>query len=371
MPVAIGQPDPNPISTGTRYPLIRQGFCGLLGALILNSCSYISETGPLKGTINGGSPAYSLVEVKTEADIPGEFRSYGVGALPPRNKGQAYSDAIRARDMLNFVVTDLVEESPFYSKGDPYKFGPIEVPSDGKIDIPYVGPIQVIGKTLSQVSSELGDKITPVSKTARTSVFRSDRIARFANVIGEVKNPGPVPLERAGITSLDILSVSGGPTDSEHLFKYTLRRGETDYVLDYLAFRQKPFPVEEGDLLSVTTDTSNRFHVMGAINKPTTVPFPVPSPTLADALGSATGLDERRSDPSGVFVFRKGTPDLVYTFNLKDPSSIHLIQRFPIQGNDIVYVTEAPLARWNRLISQILPVSVSQAANAAARYTTN
>jgi polysaccharide export outer membrane protein len=344
---------------------------GLFSLLTLASCGLISETGPLKGNINDKSKSYTLVEVRSQDDIPGQSRSYGMGAIPPPSKGQAYSDAIRARDMLNFIVTDLVEESPFYSKGDPYKFGPIEVPGDGVIDIPYVGPIQVIGKSLAQVSSELGEKITPVSKTARASVFRSDRISRFANVIGEVKNPGPVSLERAGITSLDILSVSGGPTDSEHLFKYTLRRGDTDYVLDYLAFRQKPFPVEEGDLLSVTTDTSNRFHVMGAINKPTTVPFPVPSPTLSDALGSATGLDERRSDPSGVFVFRKGTPDLVYTFNLKDPSSFHLIQRFPIQGNDIVYVTEAPLARWNRLISQILPVSVSQAANAAARYTNN
>ena len=109
--------------------------------------------------------------------------------------------------------------------------------------------------------------------------------------------------------------------------------------------------------MSVNTDTTNRFYVMGAINKPTTVPFPVPAPTLADALGAATGLDERRSDPSGVFVFRKGEPDLVYTINLKDPGSMLLTQRFAIRGEDIVYVTEAPLVRWNRLISQIAPLS--------------
>ena len=115
-------------------------------------------------------------------------------------------------------------------------------------------------------------------------------------------------------------------------------------------------------------DTSNRFHVMGAINKPTTVPFPVPSPTLADAMGAATGLDERRSDPSGVFVFRMANPATVYTFNLKDPNILSLSQRFPIQGEDIVYVTEAPLTRWNRMLTQILPISISQAANAAYRY---
>lgn len=339
--------------------------------LLLASCSLISETGPVKGTIQNGSLDYTLVEVKSREDIPGPARTYGIGDVPKTNKGQAYSDKVRSRDVLQFVVTDLSEDSPFHSKGDPYKIGPVEIPEDGRVEIPYVGTIQVIGKSLSEVSADLGEKIRPVSSTARTSVIRSDRMARMANVIGEVKTPGPVPLERAGITSVDLISASGGPKDSEHLFKYTLRRSGRDYNFDYLAFRQKPFVIEEGDLLSVTTDTSNRFHVMGAINRPTTVAFPVPSPTLADALGSATGLDERRSDPSGVFIFRKGNPDLVYTFNLKDPASIHLIQRFPIQGNDIVYVTEAPLARWNRLISQILPVSISQAANAASRYSVN
>lgn len=373
MPDATGTPNRASSVTSIQFLMnlhrLQFRIAGILSVSILSSCSLISETGPLKGKIKDGSSAYTLVEVKSRDDIPTAGRSYGLGEIPPRSKGQAYSDKIRARDALNFIVTDVSEDSPFQSKGDPYKFGPIEVPEDGRIDIPYVGSIQVIGQSLSQVSEELGEKIKPVSSTARTAVIRSNRVPKVANVIGEVKNPGPVPLERANITSVDILSFSGGPTDAEHLYTYTLRRDGKDYKFDYLGFRQRPFNIEEGDLLSVTSDTSNRFHIMGAINKPTTVPFPVPSPTLADALGSATGLDERRSDPSGVFVFRKGNPDTVYTFNLKDPSLFHLVQRFPIQGNDIVYVTEAPLARWNRMISQILPISISQAANSASRFT--
>lgn len=344
---------------------------GSLSLLFVTSCSLISESGPLKGTIRNGSQEYTLVEVKSRGDIPAISRSYGLGEVPVARKGQAYSDKIRPRDALQFVVTDLSEDSPFHSKGDPYKFGPVEVPEDGRVEIPYVGNIDVIGSSLSAVSADLGEKIKPVSSTARISVIRSSRMPKIANVIGDVKNPGPVPLERAGITSVDLLSAAGGPKDSEHLFKYTLRRDGRDYTFDFLAFRQKPFLIEENDLISVTADTSNRFHVMGAINRPTTVAFPVPSPTLADALGSATGLDEQRSDPSGVFLFRKGNPDLVFTFDLKNPDLIHLIQRFPIQGNDIIYVTEAPLARWNRMISQILPSSISSAANAASRYRNN
>lgn len=327
------------------------------------SCMFMSQTGPQKGKIQAGEPTYDLIAVQSRADLPGENRNYGLGQIPPPVKGNSYSDKVRSRDLLRFIMTDLSEQSPFFTRGEPYAYGPVEVTEDGRVSIPYVGEIQVMNLNLAEISADLNERLKPISNTAQAAVARSGRIPRTANVIGEVKNPGPVPLERNNISSLDLLAASGGPTQAEHLFKYTLRRNGQDYLFDYQGFRKRSFPVEEGDLLSVTTEAGNRFYVMGAINRPTTVPFPVPAPTLADALGAATGLDERRSDPSGVFVFRKGDPDQVFTIDLKNPSSILLTQRFPIRGEDLIYVTEAPLARWNRLIAQLLPLSqLSQAA---------
>lgn len=335
----------------------------LLCILPLASCGFISQAGPQKGSIAATQQSYLLIPIKSRADLPPIGRVYGQGQVPPSVKGNSYSDKVRTRDSLRFIITDLSEQSPFFTKGEPYSYGPLEVPEDGRVSIPYVGELQVIDRSLSQISVELNEKLKPISNTAQASVGRSGRIPHTANVIGEVKNPGPVSLERNNITSLDLLAASGGPTEAEHLYKYTLRRNGRDYAFDYQGFRQRAFPVEEGDLLSVSSDMSNRFYVMGAINKPTTVPFPVPAPTLADALGAAAGLDEKRSDPSGVFVFRKGNPDEVYTINLKEPASVLLTQRFAIRGEDIVYVTEAPLARWNRMIAQVLPLSqLSQAA---------
>lgn len=332
-------------------------FFSLVFILPFASCAYMSQTGPQKNRITDGEPGYKLIAVKSRADLPARGRVYGRGEIPQRESGNSYSDKIRSRDSLRFIITDLATESPFFSRGDAYNYGPLEVPEDGQISIPYVGKIQVMDRSLAQISTDLNERLKPISNTAQASVNRVGRIPRTANVIGEVKSPGPVSLERSNVSSLDLLAASGGPTGMEHLYKYTLRRNGRDYVFDYQAFRQRAFPIEEGDLLSVATDMSNRFYVMGAINKPTTVPFPVDAPTLADALGAATGLDERRSDPSGVFVFRKGDPDQVYTIDLKDPTAILLTQRFPICGEDIVYVTEAPLVRWNRLILQILPLS--------------
>jgi polysaccharide export outer membrane protein len=325
----------------------------------LSSCAYMSQTGPQKGEIIDGEHSFVRVDVNSRADIPSKERYYGLGEVPPSIRGSSYSDEVRTRDSLLFTITDLTEASPFFSPGAPYSFGPIEVPKEGTIVLPYVGKIQVIGSTLSEISAELNELLSPVSNTARASVSRTGRIPKTANVIGAVKTPGPVALEREHFTSWDLLAVSGGPTAAEHLYKYILRRDNQEYVFDYLGFRRKSFMVEDGDLLTVTTDSSNRFYVTGAIMKPTTVDFPVPSPTLADALGAAAGLDVMRSDPSGVFIFRKGNPDRIYTFDLKKPEVMFLTQRFPIAGEDLVYITEAPLARWSRLISQILPFSQS------------
>jgi polysaccharide biosynthesis/export protein len=330
---------------------------GLLSLISLSACSYMSQTGPQKGKIAGTNQPYVLIEVKSRADIPNRGRTYGAGQVPPAIQGESYSDKIRERDGLRFVITDLTEQSPFYTRGEPFNFGPVEVPQDGHIFVPYVGDLKVSGRSLAEVSVELMEKLKPISNTAQGAVSRSGRIPRTANVLGEVKSPGPVNLERGGIDSLDLLASSGGPREAEHLYRYTLRRGKHDYRFDYEGFRKRAFPIEEGDLLTVSSDSTNRFHIMGAINRPATIPFPAPQPTLADALGAAGGLDERRSDPSGIFIFRKGNPDLVYTINLKDPSAMLLTQRFPIRGEDIVYVTEAPLVQWSRLIQQIIPLT--------------
>ncbi len=327
----------------------------LLLFLPLASCDLASQSGPLRARIEDPKQAYTLIPVNSRTDLPGPLRSTSIGTVPTPVKGSSYSDKVRSRDSLQFIITDLSAQSPFSNKGG--DIGPIEVPEDGNVSIPYVGAIQVTDHSLAQVSALLNEKLKPISNTAQATVVRTGRIARTANVIGSVKSPGAVPLERSNISSIDLLAATGGPTDTEHLVKYTLRRDNQDYIFDYKTFRQKPFPVEEGDLLSVTPDSSQRFYLMGAIVKPMSVPFPIPEPTLADALGAAAGLDEMRSDPSGVFIFRKGNPDLVYTINLKDPSAVHLTQRFAMQREDLVYITEAPLTRWNRLISQIVPTS--------------
>ena len=341
----------------------------MLALPFIPSCTMISETGPLDSSIRAGSESYELVNIESARDIPRQTRFYGKAQLPPKVNGPGYSDKIKQRDYLQFVIADLSEQSPFFSDGEPFTYGPVEVPANGGVRIPYLEKVEVISKDLAEVTAELAEKVKPVSKTAQVSVARTQRFLQHANVLGEVGAPGPKPLDRDNVNSLDLLAGAGGPAGSDHLYKYVLRRNSRNYHFDHKGFMENPFGIEAGDLLMVSKDHSNRFYVMGAIRNPVAVAFPVPHPTLADAIGAAYGFDERRSDPSGVFVFRKGKSNQVFTFNLKKPDVFQLAQSFPIEGEDVVYVTEAPLARWNRMISQIFPTTLTQASNSAARFS--
>ena len=69
-------------------------------------------------------------------------------------------------------------------------------------------------------------------------------------------------------------------------------------------------------------------------------------------------MDQTLSDATGVFVIRnmpldQEKPIHIYQLNLKDATAYALGNQFKLKANDVVYVTAAPVARWNRVIQQL------------------
>jgi polysaccharide biosynthesis/export protein len=118
---------------------------------------------------------------------------------------------------------------------------------------------------------------------------------------------------------------------------------------------------QPGDVLTLVR-LPQSFTVFGATGANTQVPFVAEKMTLVEALAKAGGLQDMRSDPAGVFLFRferprtvdaLGRPQLgtgpdnsspvVYRLDLSDAKSYFLAQRFPIEDKDIIYVANAEL----------------------------
>ena len=67
-------------------------------------------------------------------------------------------------------------------------------------------------------------------------------------------------------------------------------------------------------------------------------------------------VDLARADARGIFVFRDTPMGItVYQLDASNPTAFLIGTRFVILPQDVIYVTTAPLHRWNRLISSLLP----------------
>ncbi|MCF6445773.1 polysaccharide biosynthesis/export family protein [Nereida sp. MMG025] len=93
--------------------------------------------------------------------------------------------------------------------------------------------------------------------------------------------------------------------------------------------------------------------------------------TLADALFASGGFDNRTANPSQIYVLR-GNPDpsafsAVTAWHLdgENPVNMILATRLELRPNDIIFIAEQPVTRWNRVVQQITPSLI----NAGVRAT--
>ena len=92
--------------------------------------------------------------------------------------------------------------------------------------------------------------------------------------------------------------------------------------------------------------------------------------TLAEALASANGINESKADGRGIYVLRNtgisrdenNNPiytATIYHLNAASAVGFMLADKFALTPRDIVYVSPAPITRWNRFLSQLLPSIVA------------
>ena len=78
---------------------------------------------------------------------------------------------------------------------------------------------------------------------------------------------------------------------------------------------------------------------------------------IAEALNNVGGINEATADAAGIFVLRANDQASklvdIYQLDASMGPMLVLSTQFRLEPMDIVYVTSAPIARWNKLLTKL------------------
>lgn len=287
-----------------------------------------------------------------------------------------YDYIVGSGDVLNVTVWGHPELTiPAGSMRSPEDSGNW-VHNDGTIFYPYVGKIKVAGLRVTEIRdlirTRLAEYIEKPQVDVTVAAFRSKRVY----ITGAVKQPGSLPITNVPLTLIDAINKVGGLAEEADWNSVTLLRdGKEQYfsLKSLLADgdTSQNILLKPKDLVYVNNNELAKVFVLGEVVRPKTYPVGRQEMTLAEALAEAGGINELTADASGVFVFRKSEDPTklanVYQLDAKNAVSLILADQFKLQPRDVVYVTAAPVTRWNRVVSQILPTLTGLYSAARAR----
>lgn len=269
-------------------------------------------------------------------------------------------------DMLQIIVYDHPElTNPSGGNNNNPENSGITVENDGTIYYPYIGKVQVAGRTVNEIRRAISEPLAEFIANPQVSVRVVSFNAKRVYLTGQVNQPGSQSVTNVPLTVLDAIARAGGLTDGANWHEVMLSRNGNDIRLSVYEMLNngrlgQNMLLEHGDVLHVPVVGQRQIFVLGELNRVNTLPVGNITMSLTEALTRSGGLNQVTSNAEGIFVIRPnaaGAEKLgtVYQLNVRNAIAFAVGVQFMLEPSDIVYVTTAPVTRWNRVISQIIP----------------
>jgi len=351
-------------------------FVCVAGASLVG-CAYLPTAGPTAGEVvdrgvQDNQIRYDVVDVDPRVvatllaqpleSFQTRFGKYGRPAPPKIGIGDTLSVTIweaAGGGLFGTSPTDHV------SAGSRSVTIPEQVVNrNGTITVPFAGQVPVAGRTTVEVQHEVERRLAEkaIEPQAIATIVKS--VTYAATVSGEVVNGARVPLSANGDRMLDLVALAGGAKSPVYSTFVRLSRNGVTVTIPMTRLVADPAEniyAQPGDVLTLV-QIPQTYSVLGATGQNAQVAFNAERITLVEALAKAGGLQDLRSDPTGVFLFRFEPPSVVaalnapqlatgpdraspvvYRLDMSDANAFFLAQRFPVEDKDIIYVSNARL----------------------------
>ena len=362
----------------------------LLASLILSACAYAPGMYVGKAGLATDGPAnpWSITQARASADAPDAPPPGSLIAINPellrQQRSRRATDIapevkklfdvpkpylIGPGDVLNIVVWDHPELTIAAAGSlatDAGSLSPVgngyNVSPQGLVQFPYVGTLKLSGMTEYDARDLLTQRLAKYLKdpqvTVRIQSYRSGRIY----MDGEVRTPGLQALNDIPMTLPEALGRAGGFTATADRSAIAITRNGSTTTVNLAQLTERGVNptgilLSHGDLVRVLAREDAKVFVMGEVLRPSTQTLRNGRLTLNEALGDSGGVSPVSGDPRQIFVIRaanRAQPE-IYHLDAHSPTAYAMAEGFELQARDVVYVDPAPLVRWNRVISLILP----------------
>ena len=352
---------------------------------VLSSCG-LPKTGPNKKQIFSGSVQQEgdafVVEVndrvtRATAVVPalGFSESF-------RNANVMGSATIQAGDVLGLTIWENVDDGLLAGESqNATLLETVQVDGAGFVVVPYAGRIRAAGNSPEAIRRIITEKLEEQTPDPQVEVRRMAGDGSTVSLVGAVGGQGVYAIERPTRTLSTMLARAGGVTIAPEIAQITVLRGhETGRIWfqDLYSFPELDIALRGGDRILVEEDTRS-FTSLGATGTQARVSFESQNLSALEAIAQVGGLVASSSDATGVFIFRNepdaiaaevlgrddlvGAQRMIYVLDLTQPNGLFRARDFVIRDGDTLYVTEAPLAQYNKTIAAIFGSLVAPLAN--------